>query len=43
MPNRVKRRYDSTRRRAQAEATRRDILDAAQKLFEERGYAATTM
>ena len=43
MPNRVKRRYDSTRRRAQAEATRRDILGAAQKLFEERGYAATTM
>ena len=39
----VKRRYDSTRRRAQAEATRRDILDAAQRLFEARGYAATTM
>jgi AcrR family transcriptional regulator len=39
----VKRRYDSTRRRAQAEVTRRDILDAAQRLFEARGYAATTM
>ena len=42
-PVKPKRRYDSTRRRAQAEATRRDILDAAQALFEERGYAATTM
>ena len=39
----VKRRYDTTRRRAQAEATRRDILGAAQRLFEARGYAATTM
>jgi AcrR family transcriptional regulator len=38
-----KRRYDSTRRRAQAEATRRDILDAAQRRFEQHGYAATTM
>jgi AcrR family transcriptional regulator len=37
------RRYDSARRRAQAEATRRDILHAAQRLFEEHGYAATTM
>src|SRR5919199_2921285 len=39
----VKRRYDSSRRRAQAEATRNDILVAAQRLFEARGYAATTM
>jgi AcrR family transcriptional regulator len=39
----AKRRYDSSRRRAQAAATRVDILDAAQRLFEERGYAATTM
>src|ERR687884_2044258 len=38
-----KRAYDSPRRRAQAAATRRDILDAAQRLFERRGYAATTM
>src|SRR4051794_10576300 len=38
-----KRRYDSSRRRAQAAATRVDILDAAQGLFELRGYAATTM
>jgi AcrR family transcriptional regulator len=43
MPRPVKRRYDSSRRRAQAAATRSDILDAAQRLFEERGYAATTM
>ena len=39
----VKRGYDSPRRRAQAAATRRDILDAAQRLFEQHGYAPTTM
>src|SRR6266545_1650225 len=38
-----KRRYDSPRRREQAAATRREILDAAQRLFERDGYAATTM
>src|ERR671936_3205564 len=38
-----KRPYESPRRRAQAEATRRDILDAAQRLFEANGYPATTM
>src|SRR4051794_9919888 len=38
-----KRRYDSPRRREQAAATRRQILDAAQRLFERDGYAATTM
>ena len=38
-----KRRYDSPRRREQAAATRREILDAAQRLFEQQGYAATTM
>jgi AcrR family transcriptional regulator len=38
-----KRRYESPRRREQAEATRREILDAAQRLFERDGYAATTM
>jgi AcrR family transcriptional regulator len=45
MPERVKtkRRYDSPRRREQAAATRREILDAAQRLFEQQGYAATTM
>jgi AcrR family transcriptional regulator len=42
-PVKVKRRYDSSRRRAQAAATRVDILDAAKRLFEQRGYAATTM
>ena len=38
-----KRSYASPRRRAQAEATRRDILGAAQRLFEQQGYPATTM
>ena len=37
------RRYDSPRRRAQAAATRRDILEAAERLFVRQGYAATTM
>jgi AcrR family transcriptional regulator len=39
----VKRRYDSPRRREQAAATRRQILEAAWRLFERQGYAATTM
>jgi AcrR family transcriptional regulator len=39
----TRRRYDSPRRREQAAATRREILEAAQRLFEEQGYAATTM
>jgi AcrR family transcriptional regulator len=38
-----KRRYESPRRRAQAAETRKQILDAAQRLFEHQGYAATTM
>jgi AcrR family transcriptional regulator len=38
-----KRPYESPRRREQAAATRRDILDAAQRLFEHQSYAATTM
>lgn len=37
------RRYDSPRRREQAAATRRGILEAAQRLFEEQGYAATSV
>ena len=37
------RRYNSSRRRAQAEATRQAILDAAQRLFEQNGYGATSM
>jgi AcrR family transcriptional regulator len=35
--------YDSPRRREQAAATRRDILEAAQRLFERHGYGSTTM
>ena len=42
-PVNPKRSYDSPRRREQAAATRRDILSAAQRLFESQGYAATTM
>ncbi len=38
-----KRRYDATRRRAQAAQTRTSILDAARRLFLEHGYAATTV
>ena len=38
-----KRSYDSPRRRAQAAETRRQILEAAQRLFDQQGYAATTM
>src|SRR3954451_9732269 len=37
------RRYDSPRRREQGTATRREILEAAQRLFERQGYAATTI
>jgi len=44
MPEPVKpRRYDSPRRRAQAQETRREILDAAERLFLRDGFAATTM
>jgi len=35
--------YKSARRQQQAQATRRDILSAARRLFAERGYAATSM
>ncbi len=35
--------YDSPLRREQAAATRRQILEAAQRLFERQGYGATTM
>lgn len=41
--NPPKRKYDSTRRQAQAEETRRQILAAAHKLFMERGYAGATI
>src|SRR6266705_880087 len=44
MPEHVKSRpYNSPRRREQAAATRGEILEAAQRLFEQDGYAATTM
>src|SRR3954469_7352962 len=44
MPHGVKpRAYDSPRRREQAAATRELILDAAKRLFEEGGYAATSV
>src|ERR1700733_12494473 len=42
-PVKSTRRYDSPRRREQAAATRALILEAAQRLFEHQGYAATTM
>jgi AcrR family transcriptional regulator len=43
MENVKRRRYDSPRRRAQAARTRQDIIDAARRLFEENGYAGTTL
>jgi AcrR family transcriptional regulator len=41
--NGVKRKYDATGRQAIAQRRRDDVLDAAQALFMEAGYAATTM
>lgn len=38
-----RRRYDSTRRRAQAAETREDIVNSALKIFLETGYAGTTI
>jgi AcrR family transcriptional regulator len=37
------RRYDSSLRKEQARQTRNRMLDAAQRLFADRGYAATTI
>jgi hypothetical protein len=42
-PVKPRRSYHSPRRRQQAAATRRGILEAAERLFEARGYPATTM
>ena len=42
-PVKARRAYESPRRRAQAAATRREILAAAQEHFERDGYAATSM
>ena len=39
----ARRTYDSALRRQQASQTRLRILDAAERLFSERGYGATTM
>jgi len=43
MPRRAKRAYDSSSRREAASVTRHSILDAAQRVFLEKGYAAATM
>ena len=42
-PVKTSRPYDSTRRQEQARQTRRAVLDAARRIFLERGYAATTV
>jgi AcrR family transcriptional regulator len=42
-PVKPRRGYDSPRRREQAAETRRKILDAAGRLFNQHGYAAATM
>jgi AcrR family transcriptional regulator len=39
----VKRRYDNSRRQAQVRATRRKVIEAANRLFTEHGYPATTI
>lgn len=41
--SRKKRRYHSPRRKEQAEATRKEILDAAERLFLRDGYVGTSM
>jgi AcrR family transcriptional regulator len=42
-PVKATRSYHSPHRREQAASTRQRILDAAQRLFEDQGYAVTTM
>jgi AcrR family transcriptional regulator len=43
MTEAVKRRYDNSRRQAQVRASRRKVIEAAQRLFTEHGYPATTI
>ena len=43
MSEAVKRRYDNSRRQAQARATRLKVIEAAKSLFTEHGYPATTI
>lgn len=43
MSSHTRRRYDAPGRRRQAEATRQAIMQAARKLFAQRGYQATTL
>ncbi|HEX3541511.1 MAG TPA: helix-turn-helix domain-containing protein [Acidimicrobiales bacterium] len=43
MAEAVKRRYDSSRRQAQAAATRRNVIEVARQQFIAHGYPATTM
>jgi AcrR family transcriptional regulator len=43
VPVKPKRRYDSRRRRQQADRTREFVLEAARRLFLKRGYAGTTI
>jgi len=43
MPGEVKRRYDSSRRREQATATRFQILEAAERLWTRDGYVGTSV
>jgi AcrR family transcriptional regulator len=42
-PSKERRPYDSSRRRRQAQETRERMLEAARRLFAERGYAETTI
>ena len=43
MAETVKRRYDNSRRQAQARATRLTVIEAAKRMFTEHGYPATTI
>src|SRR5215472_15708547 len=43
MGGRVNRRYNSPQRTEQANATRREVMEAARRLFSTQGYGRTTM